>query len=54
MTKKLKPIPRFKSEMEERAYWEKHDSTQHIDWSAATRVSLLARQSLPEAPARVF
>ena len=40
MTKKLKPVPRFKSEVEERAYWEKHDGTQHVDWSAATRVSL--------------
>ena len=40
MTKKLKPVPRFKSEADERAFWEKHDSTQHIDWSAATRVSL--------------
>ena len=40
MTTKLKPLPPFKSEAEERAYWEKHDSTQHLDWSAATRVSL--------------
>ena len=40
MTTKLKAVPRFKSEADERAFWEKHDSTQHIDWSAATRVSL--------------
>ncbi len=40
MTKKLKSAPRFKSEAEERAYWEKHDSSQLIDWSKATRASL--------------
>lgn len=40
MTKKLKSVPRFRSEAEERAYWKKHDSSQLIDWSKATRVSL--------------
>lgn len=40
MIKKRKPTPSFKSEAEERAYWEKHDSTPTIDWKAATRVSL--------------
>ena len=40
MTKKLKPVPRFKSEADERAFWEKHDSTHHVDWGVATRVSL--------------
>ena len=34
MTKrKLKPIPKFKSEAEERKFWEKHDSTDYLDWS---------------------
>ena len=37
MKAKLKPIPAFKSEAEERAYWEKTDSTNHIDWSKARR-----------------
>ena len=40
MTKKLKPMPRFKSEAEERAFWVKHDSSQLTDWSKATRASL--------------
>jgi predicted DNA binding CopG/RHH family protein len=38
MTKKLKPIPRFRSEAEERRFWETHDSTDYVDWSKARRV----------------
>jgi predicted DNA binding CopG/RHH family protein len=37
---KLKPIPNFKSEAEERKFWETHDSTDYIDWSKAERVRL--------------
>ena len=33
--KKLKKIPKFKNEDEERAYWQTHSSTDHIDWSKA-------------------
>lgn len=36
----LKSTPKFASEKEERAFWEKHDSTEHVDWSKAQRVSL--------------
>lgn len=36
---KLKSIPKFKTEAEERAFWETHDSTEYIDWSQAKRVS---------------
>jgi uncharacterized DUF497 family protein len=35
---KLKSIPAFKSEAEERKFWETHDSTDYIDWSKAERV----------------
>ena len=35
---KLKPIPAFKSEAEERKFWETHDSTDYIDWSNVERV----------------
>ena len=38
--KQLKPIPRFRSEAEERAFWESHDSTPYLDWSKAKRVRL--------------
>ena len=35
MKKNLKPIPKFKTEAEERRFWEKLDSTQYVDWSKA-------------------
>ena len=36
----LKATPTFASEKDERAYWETHDSTEHLDWSKARKVSL--------------
>ncbi len=39
MSKKLKTIPKFRSEAEERRFWETHDSTDYVDWSKARRVS---------------
>lgn len=33
--KKLKTIPKFKSEEEEREFWLNHDSTEYLDWSKA-------------------
>lgn len=38
--RRLKPIPKFSSEVEEREFWEEHDSAQYIDWSKAAVVSL--------------
>ncbi len=35
--KKLKKIPNFKSETEERRFWQRVDSTQYVDWSKAER-----------------
>ena len=32
---KLKKIPEFKNEAEERAFWQTHDSTEYVDWSKA-------------------
>lgn len=48
MTKATKPsstttltaTPTFSSEAEERAYWESHDSTEHLDWTKARKVVL--------------
>ena len=34
------PIPKFKTEAQERAYWETHDSTAHVDWTKAQKVKL--------------
>jgi len=39
MNKLLKTIPDFANEAQERAYWESHDSTVHLDWSTAKRVT---------------
>ncbi|MBN4075901.1 MAG: hypothetical protein COA71_00795 [SAR86 cluster bacterium] len=35
---KLKEIPKFKTEDEERSFWETHDSTDYLDWSKAKAV----------------
>lgn len=35
MNKKLKPVPEFASEVEERAFWESRDSADYVDWSQA-------------------
>ena len=41
MNKPRKPVPKFASEAEERAFWESHgnDSTEYVDWSKAKLVS---------------
>ncbi|MBI3577759.1 BrnA antitoxin family protein [Candidatus Gottesmanbacteria bacterium] len=38
MKKKLKPIPQFKNEDEERDFWATADTTEYFDWSKAERV----------------
>jgi predicted DNA binding CopG/RHH family protein len=38
MKRKLKPIPTFANEAEERQFWETHDTTDYVDWSKAVRV----------------
>jgi predicted DNA binding CopG/RHH family protein len=40
MSKRRKKIPKFDSEAAERAFWEKNDSTEFIDWSAAQSATL--------------
>jgi predicted DNA binding CopG/RHH family protein len=37
---KLKKIPEFKSEADERAFWESHDSSDYLDWRQAQSASL--------------
>ena len=36
--KKLKKIPTFNTEEEERSFWEIHDSTDYIDWDKSETV----------------
>lgn len=33
-----KDIPKFKSETEERLFWQQHDSSEYLDWSDAEEV----------------
>ena len=40
MKKQTKAIPEFASEQEERRYWEKHDSSDYVDWKKAELVVL--------------
>jgi len=37
--KKLKEIPKFRNEDEEREFWANHDSTEYIDWDQAEQVT---------------
>ena len=37
---KLKKLPKFQSEAQERVFWEKHDSSDYIDWTKAEKISL--------------
>lgn len=38
MKKKFKPIPKFKSEDEERDFWAKADSSKYFNWDKAQEV----------------
>jgi predicted DNA binding CopG/RHH family protein len=40
MNKPTKPLPKFETEAQERAYWESHDSSDRLDWTQAKKVSL--------------
>ena len=42
MSKPAKPLPRFRSEADERAFWEAkgRDSAEYLDWAKAQRVVL--------------
>ena len=40
MNKQLKEIPAFANEVQERAFWETHDSTDYLDWTTAQSVVL--------------
>jgi hypothetical protein len=37
---KVKKIPEFKTQAQERAYWESHDSSDHLEWGNAEKVTL--------------
>jgi len=35
-----KPVPRLRTEDQEREFWATHDSTEYVDWSKAERMKL--------------
>lgn len=39
--KTLNKIPKFKSTEEEAAFWDKHDTTDYIDWSKVKKAQFL-------------
>ena len=38
MKRKLRKIPEFKSEKEERKFWQENDSADYIDWNRSEKV----------------
>jgi predicted DNA binding CopG/RHH family protein len=38
--KKMKRIPRFKTEEEEREFWRTHDSSEYLEWNDSTEITL--------------
>ncbi len=40
MNRKLKSVPHFTDEGEERQFWETHDSSDYIDWTRAEKIRL--------------
>jgi hypothetical protein len=49
--KKMKPIPTFETEDQEREFWATHDSTDYVDWKRAKAASSRLKPSTqaPEA-----
>ena len=48
MNTKLKSIPKFRNEAEERRFWETHDSSNYVDWSKAKRSALAEPQAVDD------
>lgn len=50
MNKAKHKIPAFKSEAEERAFWEQRDSSEYVDWSQARTVVFPRLKPLTQNP----
>ena len=50
MPKKLKKIPKFKTEDEERKFWDTHSSVDYIDWSKGKMVLFPNLKPTPSRP----
>ena len=40
MKKKIKPVPKFRNEQDERDFWSTHDTTEYFDFSRSSRVEI--------------
>jgi len=40
MKKKIKPVPKFRNEQDEREFWSTHDTTNYFDFSKSSRVEI--------------
>ena len=50
MSKPTKTVPKFTSEVQERDFWDTHESTDYLDWTKAQKVVL---PNLKPSPRRV-
>lgn len=48
--RKLKPIPSFKSEAEEREFWETHDTADYVNWEQARIMTLPNLKASSKSP----
>ena len=51
MKKKIKPVPKFRNEQDERDFWNTHDTTEYFDFSKASRVEIEFDRGI-EAPVK--
>lgn len=51
MKRKIKPLPKFRNEQEEREFWTTHDTTQYFDFSKSNRVDIEFDRNI-EAPVK--
>jgi predicted DNA binding CopG/RHH family protein len=40
MKNKIKPVPKFRNEQDERDFWSTHDTTEYFDFSKSSRVEI--------------
>ena len=51
MKRKIKSLPKFRNEQEEREFWTTHDTTQYFDFSKSNRVDIEFDRDI-EAPVK--
>ena len=51
MKKKIKPVPKFRNEQDEREFWRAHDTTDYFDFSKSSRVEIEFDRGI-EAPVK--